>query len=124
MRTVVRLVSFADSDNVSTCNSVEVSVRYEAELDNGKFALLLSDRGWGSTERWSDAKAQEIEETARVVVGPDEPYGEESVEDAALGHWTYIQEILARQGIGIGVSELRKLRHDVVLSERLRDRLG
>lgn len=123
MSTVIRLVSFADSDSATTGKTVEVSVRHEAELDNGKLVLLLDDRGWGSSGRWSEVRRREIEETARVVVGPDEPYGEQSVEDAIAGHWAFIQALLARRGIEAGVSELRTMRHDVVLSKRLQDRL-
>lgn len=123
MSPIIRLVSFADSDNATTGETEEVSVRHEAELDNGKLVLLLDNRGWSSIGRWSDARRRDIEETARVVVGPDEPYGEQSVEVATTGHWAFIQEILAVQGIEVEVSELRKMRHDVVLSKRLQDRL-
>lgn len=121
MSPIIRLVSFADIDSTTAGKTVEVSVRHEAELDNGKLVLLFGDRGWGSSGRWSDVRPQEIEETTRVVVGPDEPYGEQSVEDAIVGHWAFVQEILAQRGIEAGVSELRTMRHDVVLSKRLQD---
>lgn len=124
MSPIIRLVSFADSDNATTGETVEVSVRHEAELDNGKLVLLLDDRGWCSSGCWSEVRQQEIEETVRVVVGPDEPYGEESVEEAITGHWAFIQEILTQQGIEVRVSELREMVHDVVLSNGLQDRLG
>ena len=122
MSTIIRLVSFADISDPAS-ETVEVSVLHQAELDNGKLVLLLDDRGWSSSARWSDAQLQDLEETARVVVGPDEPYGAQSREDAENGYWSFIQEVLARQGVEVGVAELRRTRHDVVLSKRLQDRL-
>jgi hypothetical protein len=39
-------------------------------------------------------------------------------------HWTYLQQIAERQGVPTDAAELRRLPHDVVLSERLLARIG
>jgi hypothetical protein len=62
---------------------------------------------------------EEIEETSRWVVGPDEPFGGRSQEDMERDHWDYLAETLRQQGIAVDADELKGLRHDVVLSERL-----
>jgi hypothetical protein len=63
-------------------------------------------------------------DTARTVVGPDEPFDGSTYEDAAASHWAYLAEELRRQGIVVDGPELSRLPHDVVLSERLLARLG
>lgn len=62
--------------------------------------------------------------TARVVVGPDEPFEDRSFEDMATDHWAHLCDVLSARGITTDPLELRQLPHDVVLSERLRARLG
>ncbi|SEE86900.1 hypothetical protein SAMN04489740_2861 [Arthrobacter alpinus] len=124
MRNVARFVSFADVHDGANGQNVSVSVLHEAELDTGKSILVLDDRGWASSQPWSEAHPQEIEKTARDVVGPDEPFGEQNAEDATLAYWKYIQAILARNGVKISVELLQKVPHDVALSKRLRERIG
>lgn len=117
---VKRLVSHVDAHHGE---AVSLSVRFEAELDDGRRVLVLDDRGWSSSGTWSQVSSAEIEETARVVVGPDEPRDGETWQEAEAGHLAYIREILVGQGVEIGVAELRSLPHDVVLSTRLLDRI-
>jgi hypothetical protein len=67
---------------------------------------------------------EEIEETSRWVVGPDEPFDGRSQEDTERDHWTYLAEILRQQGVAVDADELKALPHDVVLSERVLALLG
>jgi hypothetical protein len=39
-------------------------------------------------------------------------------------HWTSLQEIAQRQGVVVDAAELRRLPHDVVLSDQLLARVG
>jgi hypothetical protein len=58
------------------------------------------------------------------VVGPDEPVDERSREDAEAAHWAYLARVLRRQGVRVEPDELKRLPHDVELSERLVARGG
>jgi hypothetical protein len=124
MNAVERLLTTADVDDAVPDGHVSVRVRHEAVLTNGRRVLLLADRGWGSTERWSAASAEDVEETARVVVGPDEPPEGRTWEEEQTGHWAHLARILAEQGLAIDARDLRCLPHDVVLTERLLALIG
>jgi hypothetical protein len=137
--TVARLVTLVDvNDDGADARTMSVSARHEAELADGRRIVLLDGRGWTSslrrTERqevphhadrenvpdiWVVTSTDEIEETARVVVGPDEPFGGRSQADMEEGHWSFLADVLQRQGVVADARELRQLPHDVVLSERL-----
>lgn len=85
--------------------------------------LLLADRGWreqlrgpGAADIWSTITEEEIETTARTVVGPDEPFEERSHADMEAGHWAYLEAVLREQGVSADAKELKRLPHDVVLS--------
>jgi len=54
-----------------------------------------------------------------VVVGPDEPYGDQGAEGATTGHWNYLGKILAQQVITISADELRAIPHDVVVGNQV-----
>ena len=100
--------------------TMSVSARLEAVLADGRRFVLLDDRGWsGSLNRLSD-----IEETARAVVGPDEPFDGRSQEHMEAAHWAFISEVLRQQGVVVGAQELQRLSHDVVIGERLQTRIG
>ena len=113
---------------------MSVAARHEAVLDDGRRVILLDDRGWTSalrgagvdeeTDAWRFASEREIFETARVVVGPDEPFGDRTQADMERDHWRRLAETLGAHGIGVGADELRELAHDVVFGDRLRARLG
>ena len=67
---------------------------------------------------------EDIEQEARTVVGPDEPLEGSSQEDAEEGHWAYLSDLLRQHGVVVDALDLRRLPHDVVLSERLLARVG
>jgi hypothetical protein len=127
MARVKRLVTFADVGPQANDDTMSVLARLELELTDGTRVLLLKNRGWvgsGPPGVWAWTSVQEIVDTARVVVGPDEPSGDESQEDMAVLHWTALQAIAQRQGVATHAAELRQLPHDVVLSPRLLARIG
>jgi hypothetical protein len=122
------LVTFVDIEAADP-RQRSFSARHEAELADGRRLLLLSDRGWterqiGLGDIWSNTPPEEIERTARFVVGPDEPFDGRTQEDMEADHWTYLASVLRRHGVRVDALELRQLRHDVVLSRRLLARIG
>lgn len=62
---------------------------------------------------------EEIQETARVVVGPDEGDRYHSRADMETVHWVDLADSLHRLGIRIDAEELSRLPHEVELSQRL-----
>ncbi len=129
MTAVTHLVTVVDvRDDVADARQLSLSVRHEAVLGDGRHLLLLADRGWttrvvGGGDAWSHASADEIEATARVVVGPDEPFGGRSQQDMDADHWAHLADVLRQQGIAVLAGELQELRHDVVLSDRVLARI-
>jgi hypothetical protein len=107
---------------------MSVSARHQALLVDGRRVLLLDDRGWSSSgnvpDIWAVTSVEDIEETARFVVGPDEAFAGRSQEDMDADHWAMLAELLRRQGVAVDPQELKRLPHEVVLSERLRARVG
>jgi|SRR5688572_18354897 hypothetical protein len=125
MTAVRRLITYVDiADDPSSARQISVALRHELELTDGRRVLLLDDRGWGSTGMWTDRSAKDIGETSRMVVGPDAPPAGRSEEDMEILHWTSLQEIAQRQGVVVDAAELRRLPHDVVLSDQLLARVG
>ena len=102
---------------------VSVSATLSAVLDDGRRLTLLDDRGWGSTGHWDTTTVEEIEDTARTVVGPDEPVEGQTYDEMAAAHYAYLVAILDRQGVISDTGTLRSIPHDVVLTERLRARV-
>ncbi|MEU9862244.1 hypothetical protein AB0D99_15355 [Streptomyces sp. NPDC047971] len=129
MTAVTRLVTYVDLDKAATdAQHTSVTARLEAVLADDRSLVLLNDRGWSwtasaPTDAWSHISAEEIEEEARTVVGPDEPTGGETHEQVAAGHWSFLAGILTQQGVDVEAQELAGLSHDVVLSEHLRARI-
>jgi hypothetical protein len=144
---VTRLVTFVDlAEGVGDTRQMAFSARHEAVLLDGRRVLLLDDRGWSfsslitafqagdvsdrdSTREqqpdiWATTSVEDIEETARIVVGPDEPFNGSSQEDAEQGHCAYLSDLLRQHGVVVGALDLRRLPHDVVLSDRLLARVG
>ena len=113
---------------------IAVSARHEAVLEDGNRLLLLDDRGWteelrgagadGIEDFWAVTPERDIVETARAVVGPDEPFGGRTQNDMETDHWNALAEILRAQGVAVDAGELRQLPHEVELSDRLRTHLG
>ncbi|CAL9396188.1 hypothetical protein SUDANB171_01357 [Streptomyces sp. enrichment culture] len=124
MTVVTRLVTHADVDEGATTDRmISVSARLEAVLEDGRSLMLLDDRGWsfsGAPGMRGRVSAGEVESTARVVVGPDEPFEGRTQRQMADDHWSWLAESLGRRGVDVGAHELERLPHDVVLSERLR----
>jgi hypothetical protein len=130
---VVRLETVLDlDDDGADPYRMSVSARHEAVLSDGG-RVFVSDRGWTSwlhgagsetTDIWPVATVADIEATARMVVGPDEPAEGCPREVAEAGHWAWITDVLHRGGVDIDSSTLRHLPHEVRLSERLLARLG
>jgi hypothetical protein len=112
---------------------ISLSARHEAVLEDGRRLLLLDDRGWTEEARgagtddiddlWALTPERDIVETARMVVGPDEPFGGRSQDEMETDHWSALAENLRAHGVVVDAGELRRLPHDVVLSDRLRARL-
>jgi hypothetical protein len=137
---VTRLVTFVDlREGVGDARQLSVSARHEAELPDGRRVLLLDDRGWTASsliawgqgevpeerpDSWATMSVEDIEETTRIVVGPDEPFEGSSQEDAEQGHWAYLSDVLRQHDVVVDALDLRRLPHDVVLSERLLARVG
>jgi hypothetical protein len=122
-------MTLVDVDDGGDARQISMSARHEAVLADGRRVLLLDDRGWSSSlSRFPDIGAvrsvEDIEETARVVVGPDEPFDGRSQEDMEADHWAHLRGILRQQGVVADAVELRRLPHEVVLSERLLARVG
>ena len=145
MAAVTRLVTLVDvQDDVVDPRQMSVSALHEAVLEDGRRVLLLDDRGWTSSalrafwpaeggdgesgqdqlDTWAVTSVEDIEETARVVVGPDEPPEGYSQEEAEAAHWAYLADVLRQHGLVVDALELKRLPHDVVLSERLLARIG
>jgi len=145
MTSVARLVtSVGIDDDGEDAQSMSVSARHEAVLVDGRRLLLLGDRGWaaalgpalvreaqdGGSRRkavsgiWATTSIEELEGTARCVVGPDEPFDGRSQEDMEADHWASLAELLRQQGVVVDAQELKWLPHEVVLTERLLARLG
>jgi hypothetical protein len=128
MAAVMRLVTFVDFRDTAAPGQMSVLARHEAQLADGRRVLLLDDRGWSSSgnvpDIWAATTVEDIEETARSVVGPDEPFAGRSQEDMEAEHWAYLAGVLREQGVVVDAVRLRRLPHDVVLGEPLLARLG
>lgn len=96
--------------------------------------MLLDDRGWSEAlggagankvaDIWALSSEQDIAETARTVVGPDEPFGGRTRGDMETDHWNTLAEKLRAHGVVVEAGELKRLPHEVVVSEALLARLG
>jgi hypothetical protein len=106
---------------------MSVSARHETVLTNGGRGLLLADRGWsasGPPNIWAVTSVEERADTARMVVGPDEPFGGRSQENIEADHWASLAAVLRHQGVDVDALELGRLPHDVVLGEQLLARIA
>ena len=126
MPDVVRLETIADLQRAENARDMSVSARLEAVLADERRIVLLDGRGWTASLRgsgvdvWATTSEVEIAETAGAVVGPDEAYGGRSQSEMDGDHWTTLADTLRAQGVDVTGDDLRRLPHDVVLSERLR----
>lgn len=102
------------------------SVLHLAVIDDGRRITLLGNRGWGGhgpANVWQRTTIDEIAETSRTLVGPDEPYGGRSKADMAAAHWAGLADTLRDHSVIIDPTKLSLLPHDVELTERVKDRL-
>ena len=103
-----------------------ISALHELELADGRRLTLLDDRGWsssGPSNIWAYESLAGMTETARTVVGPDEPPEGRTHEEEAALHWAYLADIAQEQGVSIDAGELAALPHDVDVSPAIRARL-
>lgn len=125
---MTRLVTFVDVDAGAVDDGqISLSARHEGVLTNGGRVLLLDDRGWStspSSDDWVAFAVEDIEKTARTVVGPDEPFDNRLQKDMEADHWAHLAKILSHQGIDVDASELARLPHEVKLGQQLLRRLG
>jgi hypothetical protein len=84
MSEVRRLVTVIDLDDRDS-RGRSVRARHEAKLADGRRVVLLDDRGWSSSAPVDDRTTKEVEGTARTVVGPDEPWGDQTREAVPIG---------------------------------------
>jgi hypothetical protein len=148
MAAVARLLTLVDiadqDDDGPDARRMSVSARHEAVLADGRRVVLLEDRGWSEELRvllddepskqarevvepssvWAYETVEEMERTARNVVGPDEPFGGRRRADMDASHWDSLARVLRRQGVEVQAAELRELPHDVELSGRVLARIG
>jgi hypothetical protein len=120
--TVTHLVTFADVDDRQP--GYAVSARHAAVLSDGREILLLDDRGWSSSRRDDSETIEDLERTARMVVGPDEPRGGRTRAEMEAGHWATLAKTLEQAGIHTDADTLKALPHEVVLGDRLRRRVS
>ncbi|MEA2392319.1 MAG: hypothetical protein QOJ82_210 [Solirubrobacteraceae bacterium] len=150
MAAVTRLLTFVDIDEADDAGpdarGMSVTARHEAVLADGRRVLLLDDRGWSGTQGvigggepseedrrrseldspgiWASETVEEMKRTARVVVGPDEPFEGHSQAEMEAGHWATLARILRQHGVEVAAAELKARRHDVELSDRVLARIG
>jgi hypothetical protein len=131
MREARRLVTFIKIDaaagaEANTNSQMSISALHQLELGGGRRVTLLDDRGWsahGPSDIWSHESLEDLAQTARMVVGPDEPPEERSREDEAAMHWAHLTAIAQAQGVHVEPGELSALPHDVEISPEIRARV-
>jgi hypothetical protein len=144
MARVARLLTLVDlvdeHDEGPEARRLDVSARLEAVLADGRRVVLLDDRGWSvlghidwdpeptPEERvrelsririWRRQTVEDMAETARAVVGPDD-----DMDAHVAAHWGALVDDLRRQGVEVEAAELQSLPHDVELSDRVLARIG
>jgi len=101
---------------------MSVSALLELELTSGRRVTLLDDRGWssgGPSNIWAYTSLKDLVDTARTVVGPDEPPDGVSYEDAEQGYWAQLAANARAHGVRIQAGDLAALPHDVVISQEI-----
>lgn len=133
MDEIRRLVVVVDLDGRNDRRNQSFSAHLFADLTDGRRVVVLDDRGWGGTamspnppedvDIWAHGTLEDLEFTARTVVGPDEPPEGMSYEEVEDRHWDYLASVLAGRGVATDGATLRELAMDVELSERVLERL-
>ncbi|GAA4964982.1 hypothetical protein [Kineococcus glutinatus] len=131
MRDAERLITSLDIDEAAggefnDDRRTSISALHELELADGRRLTLLDDRGWSSSgpgSIWAYQSMESLAETARTVVGPDEPPEGRTHEEETALHWAHLADIVQEQGVYIEAGELAALPHDVDVSSAIRARL-
>lgn len=112
---VVSLGAWCDLESPGT----SFRVREFALLSDGREVTLLADRGWTTSAPLNEISATQVLRNVANVVLPDnaEETGEEH-------EWQRFEQRLYEAGVVAPTNELRALPYRVVLSDRLRSRLG
>ncbi len=150
MAGLTRLLTLVDIDEADDAGpdarSMSVTARHEAVLADGRHVVLLNNRGWNATQGfrwvgepseedrrrfeldypgiWASQTEEEMKQEPRVVVGPDEPFEGHSQADMEADHWNSLARNLRQHGVEVAAAELKTLRHDVELSDRVLARIG
>jgi len=116
---LLTIVDIADGDDGGPDGRrLSLSARHEAVLADRRRVVLLDDRGWSEELRavqvgdasreegraleplgiWAYQTAEDIERTARVVVGPDEPFEARTHPDMEASHWDSGPKAFGRRG--------------------------
>jgi hypothetical protein len=88
---VERLITVVDLDGPKGHSA---SAHLHALLTIGGRFVLLEDRGWGSGAPIADRSQLEVENTARMVVGPDGPGPGETPEQMEFLYWRSLERKL------------------------------
>jgi hypothetical protein len=133
MPRVIRLETVAEVGVGADRSRISVSARLDAVLDDGRRVVVLDDRGWveelrgpgagDAPDLWAATTREHIAATARTVVGPDEPFGGRSQADMEADYWQFLAGRLAERGVTADAAELAQVPHEVVLGQRLAERL-
>ncbi|MEJ5868007.1 hypothetical protein WDV85_09680 [Pseudokineococcus sp. 5B2Z-1] len=109
-----------------TGDQMAVSALLELELDDGRRVVLLDDRGWSSRGRgvWAHTSLEDLTDTARMVVGPDEPPDGVSYQEEAALHWGELASRARSSGVDVDGNDLIALPHDVDISTEVRARVA
>jgi hypothetical protein len=119
---VERLVTVVDLDERNQSGRSAWAHLYVV-LGTGERRVLLDDRGWSGSAEIAQEGLRQIEDTARMVVGPDGPGPGETDEQMEAWYWEWMEHNLRDAGIRAEADELKALPHDVEIGERLHHRL-
>ncbi len=106
---------------------MSISALLELEFDSGLRVTLLDDRGWssaGPSNIWAYTSLKDLADTARTVVGPDDPPDHVSKKEADASYWAQIAANAQAQGVRIEAGDLAALPHDVHINHEIRARVA
>ena len=119
---VVALVAWSDLDSQRENSGgvgTSFKVREFALLSDGREVTLLDDRGWSTSERLDQIPLTQFVRDVHTTVLPDD--AEETGEEH---EWQRFEQRLREAGVAVTLEELRGLPYRVILSDRLKSRLG
>ncbi|MEJ5887384.1 hypothetical protein WDZ16_02810 [Pseudokineococcus marinus] len=132
MHAAKRLVTSIEVDEPSSTppdadRQMSISASLELELEDGRRVTLLDDRGWsssGPSDIWAYTSLEDLADTARTVVGPDEPPDHASYEEEEASYWAQMATNARERGVRVEAGDLRSLSHDVDISQEVRARIA